>query len=264
MSDDLLERATRALRETSDEPNMRSGLTRARLLESAERKAHARRGLGARWALAAAGLLVAGTALARVADQLPALIQAIVPSAAPQQLEPKPKKRAPRRTNGPEAAPQPPVPPPAQHAPAPVLAPAVDPVAEPAAPPVRAAPAPRKPRRPPRNAVVAEPAQPVPVPAPAPAATPAPQPESAELALFRRAQRLHLAHDPQALAAWDAYLRVAALGALVPEARYNRALCLLRMGRSDDARAALAPFARGVYGAYRQAEAQRLLDALAR
>ncbi len=241
MSDDLLKRATQALRETSDEPNLRSGLTRARLLESAERKATARRGSSVRWVLAMAGVLVAGTALARVADQLPALVEAIAPWAAPERPEPRPKERTK-------------APPPHQtvHVPAPL----------PDAQPAQRTSGPRKPRSQPRtNAIaIAE----APAPAPPSSGTPEPQAESAELALFRRAQQLHLARDPQALAAWDAYLHVAAHGALVPEARYNRALCLMRLLRTDEARAALAPFARGVYGAYRQAEAQQLLDALAR
>jgi hypothetical protein len=86
--------------------------------------------------------------------------------------------------------------------------------------------------------------------------------ESAEVALFRRAQRLHNAHDPEAIAAWDAYLRVATSGALVPEARYNRALALIRANRFAQARRALEPFANGQYGAYRKQEAQELLSRL--
>lgn len=87
-------------------------------------------------------------------------------------------------------------------------------------------------------------------------------PESAELALFRRAQSLHLAHDPRAIAAWDAYLRVVQAGALVPEARYNRALALVRAHRYREARMALEPFAAGEYGEYRRQEAQALLSRL--
>jgi hypothetical protein len=90
----------------------------------------------------------------------------------------------------------------------------------------------------------------------------APAAESAELALFRRAQALHVARDPHALAAWDAYLRVAGHGVLAPEARYNRALCLIRAGRTAEARAALLPFANGELGAYRRDEARALLAEL--
>jgi TolA-binding protein len=103
-----------------------------------------------------------------------------------------------------------------------------------------------------------EPAQPTESP---PSAAPAklPAPESAELALFRRAQALHLKHDPHAIEAWDAYLRVAPSSALAPEARYNRALGLVRASRFAEAKRALAPFAEGKYGAYRREEAQALL-----
>jgi hypothetical protein len=48
----------------------------------------------------------------------------------------------------------------------------------------------------------------------------------------------------------------------VPEARYNRALCLLRLHRNDEARAALTPFAQGRYGSYRRADAEKLLEAV--
>jgi hypothetical protein len=81
--------------------------------------------------------------------------------------------------------------------------------------------------------------------------------------LFRRAQQLHSAHDPGALAAWDRYLVAADGGVLIPEARYNRALCLVRLGRVQEAKLALTPFARGDYAGYRRAEAQALLKALA-
>jgi hypothetical protein len=62
------------------------------------------------------------------------------------------------------------------------------------------------------------------------------------------------------LPAWDRYLAENAAGALGLEARYNRAICLAQLGRRDEAKAALLPFARGDYGGYRQAEAQRLID----
>jgi hypothetical protein len=61
------------------------------------------------------------------------------------------------------------------------------------------------------------------------------------------------------LAAWDAYLAAAPNGAFAPEAHYNRALSLIRLGRNAEAKSALAPFASGAYGGYRQAEARALL-----
>jgi len=86
------------------------------------------------------------------------------------------------------------------------------------------------------------------------------------LALYRAAHRLHFAgQDPAgALAAWDAYLAADPEGAFALEARYNRALCLVRLGRTNEAREALAPFARGVSGGYRKSEARALLDLLDR
>jgi hypothetical protein len=124
-------------------------------------------------------------------------------------------------------------------------------------------------------------------PVPAPAAAPAPPPppprphaiapraatpppsaagtaRSAELTLYEIAHRLHFRErDPvRALAAWDHYLQVAPSGTLVLEARYNRALCLYRLGQMTEAAAALAPFASGHVGdGYRQAEARALLGA---
>ncbi|HEY8073789.1 MAG TPA: hypothetical protein VIF62_06765 [Labilithrix sp.] len=99
-------------------------------------------------------------------------------------------------------------------------------------------------------------------PAPAPAPPPsAPDPEDRT---FRRAHEAHFAvHDwNAALADWDAYLAAYPNGRFVPEARYNRAIALVRLGRRDEARAALRPFADGAFGTYRQSEARQLLDAL--
>jgi len=120
------------------------------------------------------------------------------------------------------------------------------------------------------------------VPAPAPvapaAAEPAPARTSASafasaghferadptLSLYRSAHAAHFVErDPaHALAAWDAYLRAAPNGEFAPEARYNRALSLVRLGRNEEAQRALEPFANGAYGNYRKAEARALLDHL--
>jgi hypothetical protein len=82
--------------------------------------------------------------------------------------------------------------------------------------------------------------------------------------LFREADRLHRTRDPRALAAWDTYLRAAPGGALAPEARYNRALCLVRLRKLADARVALQPFANGREGGYRRGEARALLERIGR
>jgi hypothetical protein len=81
---------------------------------------------------------------------------------------------------------------------------------------------------------------------------------------FARAHRVHFeGGDPAAaLAAWDDYLRRFPAGQFVPEARYNRAIDLLKLGRNAEARAALLPFADGVYGTYRRDEARAMLRSL--
>jgi hypothetical protein len=97
---------------------------------------------------------------------------------------------------------------------------------------------------------------------PARPATRAHRQDDGEARAYGRAHAAHFqADDPiQALALWDAYLRAFPAGALVPEARFNRALCLLRIGRREDARAALAPFLDGKYGGYRRRQAETLRD----
>lgn len=86
----------------------------------------------------------------------------------------------------------------------------------------------------------------------------------AERSLYEAAHAQHFeAHDTTgALTAWDAYLASYPSGRFAVEARYNRALTLVRLGRLDEAREALASFARGDHGAYREREARRLLDAI--
>ena len=107
-------------------------------------------------------------------------------------------------------------------------------------------------------------------PAPRPPASGAPSPEppaadvDPEVALYETAHEAHfVARDwTRALAGWDAYLAAHPKGRFAPEARYNRALALFRLGRRDEARDALRPFANGAFDGYRQKEAQQLLDAM--
>ncbi len=95
-----------------------------------------------------------------------------------------------------------------------------------------------------------------------PAPPPRPDPHAA---LFEEAHRLHfIDRDPaRALAAWDRYLVTAPNGRFAPEARYNRALALVRLGRVAEAKTELEAFAGGAYGSYRRDEAKALLGALA-
>jgi hypothetical protein len=88
---------------------------------------------------------------------------------------------------------------------------------------------------------------------------------AADLALYKKAHQLHFGvHDHAgALGAWNEYLAQFPKGTFVVEARYNRAVCLVKLGRNEEARVALKPFADGlVAGGYRQREASALLDAL--
>lgn len=97
------------------------------------------------------------------------------------------------------------------------------------------------------------------------AATTAAAPDGPDtLALYRRAHQIHFVEQnpARALAAWDAYLASDPHGALAVDARYDRALCLVRLGRKDEARRALEPFAAGKYGAFRKNDATQLIDAL--
>jgi TolA-binding protein len=85
-----------------------------------------------------------------------------------------------------------------------------------------------------------------------------------EQSLYAAAHRAHfVAQDAaSALRGWAAYLAAYPDGRFALEARYNRAISLVRLGRRSEARAALEPFASGDTGGYRQREARELLDAL--
>ncbi len=90
-----------------------------------------------------------------------------------------------------------------------------------------------------------------------------PQPDRAagERLAYERAHRDHFFRDAPAaaLAAWDAYLAAYPNGTFAPEARYNRALCLVKLGRFTAAAQALRPFADGRLGSYRRHESCLLL-----
>lgn len=92
-------------------------------------------------------------------------------------------------------------------------------------------------------------------------AAPANQSEPSADDLYRAAHRAQFVdRDPAAaVEAWARYLSAAPSGSLALEARYNRAISLVKLGKKDDAVAALTPFARGDYGPYRQADAASLL-----
>jgi hypothetical protein len=164
--------------------------------------------------------------------------------------------------------------------PAPPPAASVVPAPQPRKRPARRAPEPEVLREPAPKAVpevVPEPSLPEPSPAPPSSLAPprkhrpiALEPAPAVVredpdALYRSAHEAHFIRGDYAaaLAGWDRYLAIAEPGhRWRVEASYNRGIALYRLGHTDDARRALEPFARGDYGSYRRADAQRLVDAL--
>jgi TolA-binding protein len=92
---------------------------------------------------------------------------------------------------------------------------------------------------------------------------PSSEPDAAdvEARAYGRAHRAHFVDDApaRALAAWNDYLAVYPRGTFAPEARYNRALCLVRLGRFEAAARALRGFAHDSVDGYRREEAIRLL-----
>ena len=88
--------------------------------------------------------------------------------------------------------------------------------------------------------------------------------EEPALERYRDAHRIHFdAGNPAAaLAAWDRYLADFPASSFAADARFNRALCLLRLGQRADARQALEAFAGAPPGTYRQRDAAALLEGL--
>ncbi len=249
MSHDPLERAARALKEQTETSPEDVRRLRARVLATVGTEERRR---SKRWvyALPLAAALAATTAFAARGGGLKAAVHAVEQLVGIDEGATEHAAAAPARSVA--AAP----PPPAAEA-----EPAAS--AEPA-PSVEVADAP------PAKAAVTEELRVVVAPPPrasAPVASaPTVDPSAAEMTAYRRAHELHfVAQDcARAVPAWDAYLATAPSGSLVVEARYNRGICLAKLGRVTEARTALRPFAEGtVAGGYRQRESRALLDALA-
>jgi TolA-binding protein len=181
-----------------------------------------------------AACLAAGTAWGAATGRLPAMFHAIGQAVSYTAKAPEPRSTEPapaRRASSPPAEP--------------VVEDPPAPAAQPSAPPALPKP---------ESIVSAK---------PAPALSSSAAFRDTDGDLYRLAHEAHFtSHDyARALAGWDAYLRAAPRGRLATEARYNRAICLLRLGRDTEARQALEPFASGKMG-YRQNEAQQLLNEL--
>jgi len=245
MSDDILSRATLALRDGVDpvdgdgerERNDRPTLTR--VLRTVQRARRRRRvmwivgfqlafggvAIGA-WAVRSGG--VAALKRRFISDDPPARSVSVA--------------RVPDRR-------------PALEPPAPAIAQAVTPVAAAPQPVAPAAPAAQRKQsaRDRRRGEVA----------PAAAASIPPALSAAEL--YERAHQAHFVRRDfaAALELWNRYLELGGAAPLVAEARFNRAIALLQLGRPAAAAADLRPFADGDYGAYRREEARTLLRRIA-
>lgn len=234
MTDDLLKAASQALKEETAEAAEDGRFTRARVMASLHQGKVKRRTRLA-FVLPLAACLAAGTAWGAATGRLPAMFHAIGQAVSYTSKAPEPKQVVLAAPAIPEPAP----------------------VSE-AAPAEPAAPEPSKPVEPasPKVEVVAS-------AKPAPSASSSASFQDTDGDLYRLAHEAHFsAHDyAAALSGWDAYLRAAPGGRLATEARYNRAICLLRLGRDAEARVALEPFASGKMG-YRQNEARQLLSEL--
>jgi TolA-binding protein len=237
MSDDLLKAATQALRDEAAGGEGDGRLTRARVMASLHQgKVKRRRRLA--FVLPIAACLAAGTAWGAATGRLPAVFHAIgqLVSYRGQPAQDSKAKTAPR---APLTTPSSPLP----ALPVEVAPEAPTPVPIAVAPSVKSAPAPSS--------------------SAAPLASSSAAFQDTDGDLYRLAHEAHFAHHDyaRALQGWDAYLRAAPGGRLATEARYNRAICLLRLGRDAEARKALEPFASGFMG-YRQNEARELLKEL--
>lgn len=237
MTDELLKSATRALHDETAEDGGDGRFTRARVMASLHQGKVKRRTRLA-FILPIAACLAAGTAWGAATGRLPEVFRAVG------QLVGYSKEASPPKEHRAAASPEV-----ASTAEALVPPPPLDVPAEPVA--------------------VAKP-EPLKLgPAPSAKASAASSSSAAfrdaDGDLYRLAHEAHFSsHDyARALAGWNAYLQAAPAGRLATEARYNRAICLLRLGRDAEARQALEPFASGKLG-YRQNEARELLDELSR
>jgi hypothetical protein len=256
---DVLDEALGALREsTSSAEPSRAAETRRAILARASTTARRRRMLVVRLVLPIAAVLVASTAWAAATGRLPRMMDAIAevfhPTTEPTTTTTTVESPTPSPTTAgraPDAS--------TASATSAVTIGFADSSRERSASPIDVKPSTTKPMA----ATAANPSS-----TPPPATTTTTGPIAAgdpEETLYRTAHEAHFTQRDwsKALTGWDAYLAAHPKGRFAPEARYNRALTLVRLGRRDEARAALQPFADGVtFAGYRQKEARALLDAM--
>ncbi len=238
---DPLEVSTKALRESFDGSSAVSSFTRTRVLAMVRQNQQRRR---SRWAfgIPVAAVLMGSAAFAAKGEDIRALANRAAVFIG----------MAPSSTGRPAVAPKPHPRPQSSH---PVEeVPPISPRSTSAEPePVAAEP---EPVEVPHSVARQQATAPIPPPSDDPATV-------REMELYGAAHHAHFVlHDATtALAAWNAYLAQVQDGRFTTEARYNRAMCLLRLGRTDEARAALSAFAQ-TPGGYRQQEAQQLVEKL--
>jgi TolA-binding protein len=239
MTDELLKAATRALQDETADDGADGRFTRARVMASLHQGKVKRRTRLA-FVLPIAACLAAGTAWGAATGRLPAVFRAVgqFVGYSSQPSEPKPAQHGTPVTKKPAPVAEAQVPPPPAEVPA-----APVPVVETKPQPAKVEPQASAKAAPGSSAAF----------------------QDADGDLYRLAHEAHFVnHDyARALSGWNAYLQAAPGGRLATEARYNRAICLLRLGRDAEARQALEPFASGKFG-YRQNEARELLEELSR
>ncbi len=248
MKNDLLDEATRALRVEGERPAVGARFTRGRVLASLRAKRR-RRATTLKIVIPLAAMLVGGTTLAAVGGKLPTAWIGEKNETGSNE-EPTPTAESTKKRPS-------------------VTRTLATPPAEPN-PTLSAEPAPTPTAEAARSIAELKTSEPVaktkplrPVPLDVEEKKKPPPPDET-LLLYRAAHQAHFVDQlpATALAKWDEYLALAPRGRFAVEARYNRALCLVRLGRAAQARAALEPFARGTFGAYRRQEARELIAAL--
>lgn len=260
--DDLLDRATRALRDESRAGPRDLAATRARLLADARRsRVHV---LGARarvvrWVVPLAAVLALGTAYAAATGQL----RTFFGLGRGREVPPTTTVASAPASTGPVTPPGPSIVASADTAPSSAPSSAASTVASAVASTAPSGSASAS------SAVASGVASAPSVAPPKPSVSASNDAHAAamaaDLASYRKAHALHFVEKrwDAALGAWNEYLADHGKGTFVVEARYNRAICLVKLGRKADARMALQPFADGVVaGGYRKDEAKALLDAL--
>jgi hypothetical protein len=251
MSDDILTRATLALRDgvdreggtAEDERNGRPTLTR--VLRTVQRSRGRRRVMWIVGLQLAFGGVAVGAWAVR-SGGLATLKRRFVADDVPARSAPVARIADRRPALQPPAA--------DQSATTVTASPPVAPAVRPAAPAVRAPTAQRKQSPPDRRRVEVASAAAPPLPAALTAAE-----------LYERAHQAHFVRRDfgAALELWNRYLALGGAAPLVAEARFNRAIALLHLGRPAAAATDLRPFADGDYGAYRREEARTLLRRIA-